>query len=54
MTGSGQNGDHLTFNIKNAVMPVFDKKELNYVLFNDALNTLYLRFYGVEHTVKDH
>ena len=23
-------------------------------LFNDALNTLYLRLYGVEHMVKDH
>ena len=27
--------------------------ELN-VLFNDALNTLYLRLYGVGHMVKDH
>ena len=24
------------------------------VLFNDALNTFYLRLYGVRHTVKDH
>ena len=24
------------------------------VLFNDALNTLYLRLYGVRHMVKDH
>ena len=24
------------------------------VLFNDALNTFYLRFYGVRHMVKDH
>ena len=24
------------------------------VLFNDALNTLYLRLYGVGHMVKDH
>ena len=24
------------------------------VLFNDALNTFYLRFYGVRHLVKDH
>ena len=29
------------------------KKEGN-VLFNDALNTFYLRFYGVRHMVKDH
>ena len=37
--------------------PVYDKygkrKEGN-VLFNDALNTLYLRLYGVRHIVKDH
>ena len=24
------------------------------VLFNDALNTFYIRLYGVGHTVKDH
>ena len=24
------------------------------VLFNDALNTFYLRLYGVRHSVKDH
>ena len=24
------------------------------VLFNDALNTFYLRLYGVRHVVKDH
>ena len=24
------------------------------ILFNDALNTFYLRFYGVRHMVKDH
>ena len=29
------------------------KKEGN-VLFNDALNTFYLRLYGVGHMVKDH
>ena len=29
------------------------KKEKN-VLFNDALNTFYLRLYGVRHMVKDH
>ena len=27
--------------------------EIN-VLFNDALNTFYLRLYGVRHMVKDH
>ena len=36
-------------------MPSFDieVKEGN-VLFNDALNTFYLRLYGVTHMVKDH
>ena len=29
------------------------RKEGN-VLFNDALNTFYLRLYGVSHMVKDH
>ena len=29
------------------------RKEEN-VLFNDALNTFYLRLYGVRHMVKDH
>ena len=24
------------------------------VLFNDALNTLYLRLYGIRHMIKDH
>ena len=30
-----------------------ERKEGN-VLFNDVLNTFYLRLYGVTHTVKDH
>ena len=29
------------------------KKEGN-VLFNDALNTFYVRLYGIRHMVKDH
>ena len=29
-------------------------KEEGSVLFNDALNTFYLRLYGVRHIVKDH
>ena len=29
------------------------RKEVN-VLFNDALNTFYLRLYGVKYMVKDH
>ena len=31
-----------------------DEKEEGSVLFNDALNTFYLRLYGVRHMVKDH
>ena len=31
----------------------FQERERN-VLFNDALNTFYLRLYGVRHMVKDH
>ena len=31
----------------------YGRKEEN-VLFNDALNTFYLRLYGVRHMVKDH
>ena len=30
-----------------------NERERN-VLFNDALNTFYLRLYGVRHMVKDH
>ena len=33
---------------------VLRKKEERNVLFNDALNTFYLRLYGVRHMVKDH
>ena len=36
-----------------AVLLVTERKEGN-VLFNDALNTFYLRLYGVGHMVKDH
>ena len=30
------------------------RKEGRSVLFNDALDTFYLRLYGVRHMVKDH
>ena len=37
---------------------VFSRRVVFYiegnVLFNDALNTFYLRLYGVRHMVKDH
>ena len=32
---------------------IFIERERN-VLFNDALNTFYLRLYGIRHMVKDH
>ena len=35
------------------VMELWGRKEGN-VLFNDVLNTFYLRLYGVKHMVKDH
>ena len=34
-------------------MTRLSERERN-VLFNDALNTFYLRLYGVRHMVKDH
>ena len=34
-------------------IPIKGRKEGN-VLFNNALNTFYLRLYGVRHMVKDH
>ena len=33
---------------------VRDRERERNVLFNDALNTFYLRLYGVRHMVKDH
>ena len=36
------------------LMCTFRKKERNVFLFNDALNTFYLRLYGVRHMVKDY
>ena len=32
----------------------FEGRKEGNVLFNDALNTFYLRLYGVRHMVKDH
>ena len=34
--------------------PSLNRKEGRTFLFNDALNTFYLRLYGVRHMVKDH
>ena len=38
---------------QNSMEGVQRERERN-VLFNDALNTFYLRLYGVRHMVKDH
>ena len=39
--------------LKMLCPPDFGRKEEN-VLFNDALNTFYLRLFGIRHMVKDH
>ena len=38
----------------NVVLSFNDKWKEGNVLFNDTLNTFYLRLYGVKHMVKDH
>ena len=67
MKGQGSNPDLATNNpltllcaqihflgfIRDMATPFEGRKEGN-VLFNDALNTFYLRSYGVRHMVKDH
>ena len=40
--------------IKFSYMPVFIKVKEGIVLFNDALNTVYLRLYSIGHKVTDH
>ena len=49
---------HCILNIKGVLQTtldwITDKKRERNVLFNDALNTFYLRLYGVRHMVKDH
>ena len=44
---------HLGKNNTLSIQHVYQWNEGN-VLFNDALNTFYLRLYGVRHMVKDH
>ena len=43
---------YLTTHTKHFIIRLYGR-ERN-VLFNDALNTFYLRLYGVRHMVKDH
>ena len=42
-----------TVSINKHTLNIKGRKEGN-ILFNDALNTFYLRLYGVGHMVKDH
>ena len=44
---------HLSDPISTVIYILGTRKEGN-VLFNDALNTFYLRLYGIRHMVKDH
>ena len=44
---------HDTGSTCNSLLSLGTREEGN-VLFNDALNTFYLRLYGVGHMVKDH
>ena len=44
---------YMASNIWLRTILIVRRKERN-VLFNDALNTFYLRLYGVRHMVKDH
>ena len=40
--------------VRDRTIPVILPEREKNVLFNDALNTFYLRLYGVRHMVKDH
>ena len=44
---------YLTTHSTHYIYGYMGERERN-VLFNDALNTFYLRLYGVRHMVKDH
>ena len=46
--------DYLSFGDNMASLNPFYRRKEGNVLFNDALNTFYLRLYGVGHMVKDH
>ena len=47
--------DHLIFFVSLLLIDlVLGLKKEGNVLFNDTLNTFYLRLYGVRHMVKDH
>ena len=46
----------IIYNRRNVDIGKFmkERKKERKILFNDALNTFYLRLYGVRHMVKDH
>ena len=44
----------LKLEVKDRTKMVRERERERNVLFNDALNTFYLRLYGVRHMVKDH
>ena len=50
--GRGCSRDHRSLPVQE-VREIERERERN-VLFNDALNTFYLRLYGIRHMVKDH
>ena len=52
--GSKQTVVRLTLKVSETVNSHFWWEREKNVLFNDALNTFYLRLYGVRHMVKDH
>ena len=53
-------GNFLSIWTEGIIIPLLKKGHANErerernVLFNDALNTFYLRLYGIRHMVKDH
>ena len=48
------NHGYMTSDISLRTFLIVRKERERNVLFNDALNTFYLRLYGVRHMVKDH
>ena len=47
-------GHHATLLVQFAELLVVMRRKEGNILFNDALNTFYLRLYGIGDTVKDH
>ena len=49
-----QKNNKITVYMASDMVVNLERKEGSKFLFNDALNTFYLRLYGVGHMVKDH